>query len=73
MHKNRDVFRGPLTAQAKAAPTRIFRIRSHGDPWEMLLVCVGCPLASPPVPNIRQDSLPEMASRFPQKSVVIAL
>ncbi len=52
----------------------IFRIRSHGEPCEMLLVCVGWPFASPPVPNICQDSwLPEIASRLPQKSVVIAL
>ncbi len=58
---------------ANAAPTMIRRIRIHGDPCEMLLVWVGCPLASPPVPNICQCSLPEMASRLAKKSVVIAL
>ena len=58
---------------AYAAPTRILRMRRYGDPCEMLLVCVGWPLASPPVPCISHDSLPEIASRLPQKSVVIAL
>src|SRR5262245_44482317 len=61
------------SAQAYAAPIISFRMRMYGDPWVMLLVWVGCPLASPPVPNIRHDSLPEIASRLPQKSVVIAL
>src|SRR5262245_7167347 len=59
--------------QSKAAPTMIFRILSHGDPCEMLLVCVGWPLASPPVPCITHSSLPVMASRLAQNSVVMAL
>jgi hypothetical protein len=37
---------------AYAAPTMIFLMRMYGLPCEMLLVCVGWPLASPPVPNI---------------------
>src|SRR5262245_36731297 len=59
--------------QEYAAPTMIFLIRMYGDPCEMLLVCVGCPFASPPVPNIRHELWSPMASRFAQKSVVIAL
>ncbi len=31
----------PDGCYANAAPTMILRIRSHGDPCEMLLVCVG--------------------------------
>src|SRR6478672_7696112 len=58
---------------AYAAPTIIFLIRMCGDPCEMLLVCVGCPLASPPVPNIFHVSWLPIRSRFAQKSVVIAL
>ena len=38
--------------QSNAAPTMIFRISSHGDPCEIEFVCVGWPLASPPVPCI---------------------
>ena len=30
----------------------IFLICSHGEPCEMLLVCVGWPFASPPVPHL---------------------
>ena len=63
----------PPLRYAYAAPTMILRMRSHGEPCEMLLIWVGCPFASPLVPNICHDSLPEMASRWPQKSVVIAL
>ncbi len=37
--------------QSKAAPTIILRIRIHGEPCEIEFVCVGCPFASPPVPN----------------------
>src|SRR5262249_55196478 len=57
----------------KAAPTIIFLILTHGAPCETLWPCVGWPFASPPRPNCCQDSLPEIASRLPQKSVVIAL
>ena len=39
-------------AQSNAAPTMIFRINNHGDPCEIEFVCVGWPLASPPVPCI---------------------
>ena len=39
----------------------ILRMRSYGEPCEMLLVCVGWPLASPPVPCISPlTSVPEM-------------
>src|SRR5262245_58057676 len=68
--KERDIN---VVVYAYAAPTMIFLIRMYGDPCEMLLVCVGCPFASPPVPNMRHESWPPSASRFAQKSVVIAL
>src|SRR5258708_2021913 len=53
---------------AYAAPTMIFLIRMCGDPCEILLVCVGWPFASPPVPNIFHVSWLPMRSRFAQKS-----
>ena len=65
----------PITKSvyAYAAPTMIFLIRMCGEPCEMLLVWVGWPFASPPVPNICHVSWLPIASRFAQKSVVIAL
>ncbi len=65
-----DPGAGP--GQTKAPPTMMFRTSSHGDPCERLWVCVGCPFASPPVPCISYWSGPETASRFAQKSVVMA-
>src|SRR5688572_23759754 len=59
--------------QSNAAPVMMFRINNHGEPCEIAFVCVGCPLASPPVPNIWYSFGPVVASRFAQKSVVIAL
>ena len=59
--------------QLYAAPTIIRLIRHHGEPCDGWLICTGWPLASPVVPNISQCSFPVIASRFCQKSVVIAL
>src|SRR4029079_2802731 len=42
---------GEAPDQSNAAPTMIFLMSSQGDPCEIEFVCVGCPLASPPVPN----------------------
>jgi hypothetical protein len=44
-------LRGAGQRQSNAAPTISFLINNHGDPCEIEFVCVGCPFASPPVPN----------------------
>src|SRR6266511_4203138 len=58
---------------AYAAPTMIFRIRHGADPCDGWFDCTGCPLASPVRPWCSHVSGGPTASRFAQKSVVIAL